>query len=167
MDTVTITRSFDAFVESSLRSSTSASAEFEAFHALAAQLDNVVADPDTGMHSSLQRFFDAVQDVADTPASPAARQVLFNESQVLATQFNELASWIDGVRGQVNSDINSSVNEINQLSQAIADLNQSIVIEQGRAGHPPNDLQCQNQVDGQNSVERESETRLCTTANEQ
>ena len=140
VDTVTISRSYDAFVEGSLRSSTSASAEFEAFHALAAHLDNVVADPDTGIHTSLQRYFDAVQDVADTPASPAARQVLFNESQVLATQFNELASWIEGVRGQVNSDINSSVNEINQLSQAIADLNQSIVVEQGRAGHPPNDL---------------------------
>ena len=140
VDTVTIRRSYDAFVESSLRSGMSATAEFEAFHTLAAQLDNVVADPDTGIHTSLQRFFDAVQDVADTPASPAARQVLFNEGEVLATQFNELASWIEGVRGQVNSDINSGVNEINQISQAIAELNQSIVIEQGRAGQPPNDL---------------------------
>ena len=140
VDTVTIRRSYDAFVESSLRSSTSATAEFEAFHALAAQLDNVLADPDTGINVSLQRFFDAVQDVADTPASPAARQVLLNEGQLLATQFNELAGWIEGVRGQVNSDINGGVAEINQLSQAIAELNQAIVIEQGRAGQPPNDL---------------------------
>ncbi len=140
VDTVTIRRSYDAFVESSLRSSTSSTAEFEAFHALAAQLDNVVADSDTGIQASLQRFFNAVQDVADTPDSPAARQVLFNEGQLVAGQFNELASWIEGVRGQVNSDINSGVSEINQISQAIADLNQSIVIEQGRAGHRPNDL---------------------------
>ena len=140
VDTVTIRRSYDAFVESNLRSGISATAEFEAFHALAAQLDNMVADPDTGIHRSLQRFFDAVQDVSDTPVSPAARQVLFNEGEVLATQFNELASWVEGVRGQVNSDINGGVNEINQISQAIAELNQSIVIEQGRAGQPPNDL---------------------------
>ena len=58
VDTVTIRRSYDAFVESSLRSGMSATAEFEAFHALAAQLDNVVADPDTGIHTSLQRFFE-------------------------------------------------------------------------------------------------------------
>ena len=140
VDTVTIRRSYNEFVEGSLRSSTSSAAEFEAFHAMAAQLDDVVADPDTGINTALQRYFNAVQDVADTPASPAARQVLFNEGQSLANQFNELASWMQGLRGQVNSDINSSVNEINQMSQAIADLNQSIVIEQGRAGHPPNDL---------------------------
>ena len=140
VETVTIRRSYDAFVESSLRSSTSATAEFESFHALASQLDNVLANTDTGMNSSLQRYFNAVQDVADTPSSPAARQVLFNEGQQLATQFNELADWIEGVRGQVNSELRSGVDEINQFSTAIAELNQAIVIEQGRAGHPPNDL---------------------------
>lgn len=160
VETVSIRRSYDAFVESSLRSSTSSTAEFEAFHALAAQLDNVVANSDTGIHSSLQRYFNAVQDVADTPASPAARQVLFNEGESLATQFNELSSWIEGTRGQVNSDINSGVAEINQISQAIADLNQSIVIEQGRAGHPPNDLLDQRDTLIKNMSELVSVTTL-------
>jgi flagellar hook-associated protein 1 FlgK len=140
VETVTIRRSYDAFVESSLRSSTSATAEFEAFHTLASQLDNVLANADTGMNGSLQRFFDAVQDVADTPSSPAARQVMLSQGQLLASQFNELASWIESVRGQVNSELQGGVNEINQYSQAIAELNQSIVIEQGRTGQPPNDL---------------------------
>ncbi|MGB5604744.1 MAG: flagellar hook-associated protein FlgK, partial [Gammaproteobacteria bacterium] len=140
VETVSIRRSYDAFVESSLRSSTSATAEFEAFHALATQLDNVVGNSDTGINASLQRFFNAIQDVADTPSSPSARQVMFNESQQLATQFNELASWIESVRGQVNNELQSGVNQINQYSQAIAELNESIVIEQGRAGQPPNDL---------------------------
>ena len=110
VETVTIRRSYDAFVEGSLRSSTSATAEFEAFHALASQLDNVLANTDTGMNSSLQRYFNAVQDVADTPSSPAARQVLFNEGQQLATQFNELADWIEGVRGQVIHRMICSIN---------------------------------------------------------
>lgn len=141
VDTVTVRRSYNEFVESSVRSSTSSTAEFEAFHALASQLDNMLADANTGMSSSLQRYFNAVQDVADTPSSPAARQVLLAEGQQLANHFNELADWVESVRGQVNSDLRNGVSEINQISQAIAELNATIVIEQGRAGgQPANDL---------------------------
>jgi len=160
VETVTIRRSYDAFVEGSLRSSTSATAEFETFHALATQLDNVLANSDTGMSSSLQGYFNAVQDVADTPSSPAARQVLFSESQLLATRFNELANWIESVRGQVNSEIQNGVNEINQISQGIAELNRAIVIEQGRAGHPPNDLLDQRDTLIRDMSERVSVTTL-------
>ena len=136
----TVRRSYDAFVERSVRTSTSATAEFEAFHALASQLDNVVANSDTGVSASLQRFFNAVQDVADTPASPSARQVMLSEGEQLAIQFNELASWMDNVRGQVNNELRNGVNQINEYSRAIAELNQNIVVEQGRTGQPPNDL---------------------------
>jgi flagellar hook-associated protein 1 FlgK len=136
----TIRRSYDAFVESSLRTSTSATAEFEAFHALASQLDNVVANSDAGVSASLQRFFNAVQDVADTPTSSSARQVMLSESEQLATQFNELAGWVESARGQVNSELQNGVQQINQYSSAIAELNENIVVEQGRSGQPPNDL---------------------------
>ena len=139
--TDSITRSFDAFIELGVRSSTSSVAEFETFHTLAAQLDNVLADPDAGMSTSMQRFFNAMQDVADTPSGSAAREVLLNEAQHMAEQFNELASWLDGVRGQVASDIRSSVGEINRLSESIAKMNESIVIAQGQSGgQPANDL---------------------------
>jgi flagellar hook-associated protein 1 FlgK len=141
VQTTSISRSYDNFIEGSVRSSTSTAAEFEAFHALASQLDNVLADPDAGISTSLQRFFNAMQDVADAPSATAVREVLLNESQHLAEQFNELATWIENVRGQANSDIRSSVSEINYLSDTIANLNANIVIEQGRAGgQPPNDL---------------------------
>jgi flagellar hook-associated protein 1 FlgK len=141
VQTVSINRSYDAFIEGSVRSSTSSAAEFEAFHAFASQLDNVVADPDAGISTSMQRFFNAMQDVADAPSASAVREVLLNESQHLAEQFNELANWIENTRGQVNSDIRSSVEKINYLSDSIAKLNETIVVERGRSGgQPPNDL---------------------------
>ncbi|MEA2079119.1 MAG: flagellar hook-associated protein FlgK, partial [Pseudomonadota bacterium] len=141
VQTDSITRSFNAFVELGVRSSTSSVAEFEAFHTLASQLDNVLADPDAGISTSMQRFFNAMQDVADTPAGSAAREVLLNEAQHLAEQFNELASWLDDVRGQVSHDIRSSVGEINRLSDDIASINESIIIAQGQSGgQPANDL---------------------------
>ncbi len=141
VQTDSISRSFNAFVDLGVRSSTSSVAEFEAFHTLASQLDNVLADPDAGMSTSMQRFFNAMQDVADSPAGSPARQVLLNEAQHMSEQFNELAGWLDGVRGQVASDIRSSVGEINRLSDAIANVNESIVVAQGQSGgQPANDL---------------------------
>ncbi|MBT8440565.1 MAG: flagellar hook-associated protein FlgK, partial [Gammaproteobacteria bacterium] len=86
-------------------------------------------------------FFNALQDVADSPSDSTTREVLLNEAQHMANQFNDVASWIEGVRGQVNGEIRSSVSEINQISASIASLNVSIVVEQGRSGgQPPNDL---------------------------
>ena len=141
VQTTTISRSFDSFIEGNLRNSTSSAAEFEVFHALATQIDNVLADPDSGMATSMQSFFNAIQDVADTPSALSSREVLLEEGRHLAGQFNELASWLDGVRGQLNSDVRGSVNEVNRLTSSIAELNGSIVVEQGRGNNQPaNDL---------------------------
>jgi len=141
VQTTSISRSYDAYIEGNVRNSTSTATEFEAFHALASQLDNVLADPDAGISTSMQRFFNALQDVSDAPSASAAREVLLNESQHLADQFNELSAWMDGVRGQVNADIRGSVSEINRLSNSIATLNESITLAQGQSGgQPANDL---------------------------
>lgn len=141
VQTTSITRSFDAFIEGSIRNTTSSAKEFETFQALASQLDNVLADPDTGISSSMQNFFNAMQDVADAPSSPATREVLLRQGENLSEQFNQLSSWMNSVRGQMNSDIRGSVAEINRISTTIANLNESIVVQQGRSGgQPANDL---------------------------
>ncbi len=163
VQTTSITRSYDAFVEGSVRSSTSSATEFETFHALASKIDNVLADPDAGIASSMQSFFNAVQDVADTPSSTAAREVLLKGGQQLAGQFNELSSWLDSIRGQVNADVRGSVTEINRLSTAIADLNETIVVEQGRSGgQPANDL-----LDQRNTLVRDLSELVSVTTVEQ
>lgn len=143
----TVSRSYDSFVEGNLRNSTSSAKEFEVFHSLAAQIDNVLADPDSGMSTSMQSFFNSMQDVSDTPSAIASREVLLEEGRHLAGQFNELSSWLNGVRGQLNTDLRGSVTEINRLTNSIAELNGSIIFEQGRAGgNPANDLLDQRDV---------------------
>ncbi|VAW53092.1 Flagellar hook-associated protein FlgK [hydrothermal vent metagenome] len=137
VQTVSVTRAYDAFIEGSVRSTTSSVKEFEIFQTLSAQLDNVLADPDAGVANSMQSFFNAVQDTADSPSSPAIREVLLKQGQNLSEQFNELAAWMNNVRGQLNSNLRGSVSEINRLSGAIAKLNESIVVQEGRSGGQP------------------------------
>jgi flagellar hook-associated protein 1 FlgK len=141
VEVASITRVYDAYLENNMRGTTSTQAEFETFYTLASQLDNVMADADVGMSSALQRFFNAVQDVADSPADPTARQVLLNEGEQLAGQFNELSTWVENTRRYVNSQMTTGVGDINRITQSIAELNQRIVLDQGRAGgQPANDL---------------------------
>ncbi len=141
VNTSTITRSYDAYVEFSVRNGTSSSAESDAFLNLAVQLDNIMADTDAGMSAAITRYFNAMQDVADDPSSTAAREVLLNESDQLAVQFNDLAKYVEDTRGQINNTITGNVSEINRITVNIADLNQAILIEGARSGgQPPNDL---------------------------
>ncbi len=141
VDTVTIRRSFDAFVEANVRNGVSSSTEYKTFNDLAVQLDNVIADPNAGMSGALQRFFNAIQDVSDSPSSPAARQVLYNEAGQLSNQFNELARYIEDTRGQLNNSLDNSVNEVNRIIANIAKMNTSVVTAMGASGgQPPNDL---------------------------
>lgn len=163
VDTSTITRSYNAFIEGNVRSTTSSKSEFESFYTLAAQLDNVLADSSTGMDAAIQRFFNSVQDLADDPSSSTARQVMFNEGQQLTEQFNDVAGWIDGLRSQINSELRNSVTDINRLSQSIAEVNESIVVKEAMAGgQPANEL-----LDQRDSLIRELSEYVTVTTLQQ
>jgi flagellar hook-associated protein 1 FlgK len=70
-----------------------ASAEFhrsDAFASLAASLDNLLADQQTGLSNTLQSFVNALQAVADDPASVSSRQVFLSEARNLIARFESL-----------------------------------------------------------------------------
>ncbi|WP_026289697.1 flagellar hook-associated protein FlgK [Thioalkalivibrio sulfidiphilus] len=134
-------RIFDQFVETQLRNSTSASEQYALYYDFARRVDNLLADPDSGLAPGLQQFFAAVQDVANDPTSNAARQVLISEAESLVDRFSFLNQRLEEQRNLVNGQIQTTVAEINSLAEAIADLNKDIVAALGRGGGaPPNDL---------------------------
>jgi flagellar hook-associated protein 1 len=136
-----VQRMFDQFVENQLRTSTSGSQQFGIFYDFARRVDNLLADPNSGMAPGLQQFFAALQDVANDPTSSAPRQVLISEAQSLVDRFKFLDQRLNEQRDLINGQIRSSVAEINSLAQAIGDLNTEIVAALGRSGGaPPNDL---------------------------
>ena len=128
-----ITRSYDEFINKQLRSSTSAFGEMDKYHMMATQVDNIMADDNTGLSPALKAFFNSVNDVANDPSAIPARQVMLAEAETLTTQFNRLANRLGEFRDQVNTDLQGAVEEINTLAQGIAELNEKIVTGIGRA----------------------------------
>lgn len=157
--TDSIRRIYDGFVDGQVRNYTSAATEFQTFHHYASQIDNVLADPEAGLSTAMQRFSSAVQDLSNDPASSAARQAMISEGEALVERFHSLGGWLEDMNAQVNNDLQASVTEINRISTAIADLNQKIVMADGVADEqPPNDL-----LDKRDSLIRELSSHVSLT----
>ena len=137
----TVQRIYSEFLVTQAQQAQSKSSQLDTHSAQISQLNNMVADSSAGLSPALQNFFSSVQDVATNPASVPSRQALLNNSEALVTRFHMMDQRLSDSRTGVNKQITSTVGEINTLAQAIADLNQSISLAEGRAGgQPANDL---------------------------
>ena len=136
----TVVRSYSQFLDTALSQAQSQAAYYTTYPAQLAQIDNTVADVNTGLSPALQDFFAAVQEVASNPASLPSRQSLLATGSALAARFNMLATNFNQLRDGVNGQITSTVAEINSASAQIAELNGRIMTVQVNASQPPNDL---------------------------
>ncbi len=122
-----VRRYYDEFLSVQLRETESLRSQFETFHAQAGVLDDVLADPLGGITPALQAFFSAVQELADDPASPAARVALLNEGDALTSRFHYLEDRMADQAASATGSIKDLVNEINDLAQALGEINQDIL----------------------------------------
>ncbi|TAK64314.1 flagellar hook-associated protein FlgK [Methylobacter sp.] len=142
VDVTNVTRSYDQFVNKQLSSSLSAFGEVDRYHQLATHVDNIMADPSTGMAPALNRFFDAMNEVADDPSSVPSRQVLLSEAELLTQGFNTMGFRFEEIRTQNNNDISGMIADINSLAKSIAEINVQLIYDLGRGQglRHPNDL---------------------------
>ena len=135
----TIRRVYDSLQVDQLRSSMTGFSRFDTLSMLSSRIDTLLADPDTGLNTGLQSFFNAVQDVASDPASIPTRQALIGEAQSVASRFQSMDLRLDEMDKEVNSRIRLAVDDINRIATSIADLNGQIALA-NNATTPPNDL---------------------------
>ncbi len=89
----------------------------------------------------MQKFFAAVQAVSDTPADTAARQSLLSASQALAGQIKSSSDYFKQLQDGLNTQIKSTVTQVNDYTKQIANLNKEITrMTAAGGGQPPNDL---------------------------
>ncbi|MHB8813011.1 MAG: flagellar hook-associated protein FlgK [Steroidobacteraceae bacterium] len=105
----------------------------------AGQVDNMLSASGTGLTATLQSFVNALQTLATTPTSTAARQALLSSGQALAQQIQTYDSQLSQYGSQLESQLSGDVTEINTLSSGIATLNQQIAAGAAN-GQSPNAL---------------------------
>lgn len=136
-----ITRNFDNFLTTQLRNQTSNNERYTAFYDLASQIDNMLADQNSGLGPMMDEFFAATQGVADNPNSIPARQVLLTSAESLSDRFHYLDQRLRDLNTRVNQQLDAGVYDINTLASGIAQMNEDIALARGAAGGAdPNDL---------------------------
>ncbi|MFS8975713.1 flagellar hook-associated protein FlgK [Cupriavidus necator] len=140
-NTTTVIRVYDEFLTGQLRGATSASASLATYSDQISQIDNLLADQKGGLAPLMQKFFAAVQAVADTPADPAARQGMLSAGQALVGQVRSASNYFSQLQSGVNDQIGTAVTQVNAYTKQIADLNEEITrLKAASGGQPPNDL---------------------------
>ena len=109
----------------------------------ASRVDNLLADPDTGITATFEDMFDGINGVVEEPTLISARNVVISRAENTVKRFNTLYEELAVQHmGAINEEIHTSVQEINSITEEIALLNNKIQIEgaTGEQGFAPNDL---------------------------
>jgi len=135
-------RLWDEHATNQVRNRESTTNSFSGYKEFAAQVDNILADPDAGLAPAMESFFVATQGLSDDPTSVAARGVLLTEAEALVDRMHTVESWISDLRGATNDRITNKVVELNAMAETIADMNYELIVARGLGGgnQPPNDL---------------------------
>lgn len=136
----TILRSYSAVLNGQLNTAQTKSSELNAYYSMASRIDNLLADPNSGLSPVLADFFKGVQDVAANPSLLSARQSMVSAAQALTTRFQTLEGRLAQLYDESNTQIRDTVGIINTYSKQIANLNEQIVALSSGMGQPPNDL---------------------------
>jgi len=134
-----ITRIYNQFQTDQIRTSTTAYSQQSTLFQFASQVDNLLANQNTGLQPVLNGLFSGLQDLSNNPASLASRDVLLSNANNLTSRLQILSDRMNNIGSSVSAEISSSVSEINTLAKGIADLNKNIITVSGSGGQP-NDL---------------------------
>ena len=136
----TVVRAYSQFIETQLGQAQSQASYYSTYHSELSQIDNVVADTQAGVSPALQDFFSAAQAVANNPADVPSRQSLLSTGAALTARFGSLTARFDELRNGVNTQLSTTISEVNSYAQQLAALNGRILSAQENPSQQPNDL---------------------------
>lgn len=140
----TVQRIYNQFVVSQSLQIQTQSQAMDSYFSQIKQLDNMLGDSSSGLSPAIQNFFSAVQDVATNPSVIPSRQAMISNGEALVARFQSMDQRMAQIREDVNTQITSTVVDINSLASQIADINHQILLAEGAAGgQPANDMQDQ------------------------
>jgi len=136
-----ITRLYDQFSHKEQVINQSNLSNADSLHARLTQLDQVMSTSGNAVVGSLDKFYQALNGVADNPNDSGLRSIVLNQANTLSNDFNQLTSNFDNMTKAVNGEIGQVANRISEISNELANLNKNIMHSQSPSqGGQPNDL---------------------------
>ncbi len=136
----TVERMYSSFLGAQVNQAQTTASSLEAFATQLAQVNNMLADPNSGLSPAMLDFFKGVQQVAADPNAVAGRQALLSSAQAMIARFQGVEGRLSELYEGVNSQLQGYIGSINSYAQQIAKLNEQIINAQAATNQPPNDL---------------------------
>ena len=136
-----ITRLYDQFSHKEQLLNQSNLGNADSLQARLSQLDQVMSTSGNAVVGSLDKFYQALNGIADNPNDSGLRSIVLNQASILSNDFNELTSNFDNMTKAVNGEIQQVASKISEISNELAKINETIMHSNGalQAGQP-NDL---------------------------
>ncbi|RQZ15724.1 flagellar hook-associated protein FlgK [Burkholderia sp. Bp9031] len=145
VNTVTVQRQYSQYLSDQLNSAQSQGGALSTWYSLVAQLNNYVGSPTAGISTAVTSYFTGLQNVANNASDPSVRQTAMSNAQTLANQITAAGQQYDSLRQSVNTQLTSTVSQINAYTVQIAQLNQQISAASSQ-GQPPNQMMDQRDL---------------------
>jgi flagellar hook-associated protein 1 FlgK len=145
-----ISRSYNSYLDQQTQAATSSFNQFNTLSTLADTINNMFADPNTGLSATLQNLSQSLQTLANSPSSTSTRTAVISQLQSLVAQYQGYQNQFSQLNGQVNSQLQSEASTVTTLAQQIASLNGQIQAASANGtGQAPNNLldQRNNDID--------------------
>ena len=136
---LTVTQARDQFLEKQLPGAINGRARSTAEADVLEAVSALDPDAEHGLASALGNFYASLREMSQDPANRSYRQEVVSNGEALALAFNRADAALEDARSAVDVKVESVVNQINNATKSISQLNKDI-----RAaiaiGSPPNDL---------------------------
>lgn len=138
---VGVRRIYSEYLADQVRTAQTSAGQLDSHLTQISRINNLMADPSSGLSPVLQDFFKSVQDLSANPGAAPSRQAMMASAESLSARFQSMDGQLRQIREAVNSEITSITGTITSYAQQIANLNEAISKAQNSAnGQPPNDL---------------------------
>ena len=103
-------------------------------------IENIFNEPsDTAISSSLNGFFNSLNELSKDPQNLSAKNVLVEKAGYLCNSLNQATNKLDNLALNLTQKQEATINEVNKILKSIEELDTKIKILEG-TGKQPNDL---------------------------
>lgn len=136
-----ITRARDEFLDGQIRKESGTLGKFEAREQFLSEIETIFMEPsDTGLSTTLGRFWDSWSQLSNTPEpNSTARTLVVQNGDALAKSINHTYGQLEDLETNAGELMRQQIFEVNSIMDQIAELNtqiKAVVI----GGKTPNDL---------------------------
>ena len=141
-----VRRIYNSYLETQLHTSTALTADAAAYSSQASRTDTLLSDSTTGVTAQLSSFFTKLQTLSGNATQSAERTAFLTQASSLAARMNSIAGQLGTQNENLNIQLSSYTDGVNELTTTISSLNKQIAQASGGNMSPNSLLDSRNEA---------------------